>query len=89
MNAKPEELASARAAIDAVDHALLDLLARRRSLVGAVFEQKRALGLPLLDPAREAELVAERRARGERLGVPSALTEAVFRAILDESHARM
>lgn len=82
------DLASHRAAIDAVDQALLELLARRRSLVEGLFAHKRGRGLPLVDPARERALLAERRAAAERLGVPGDLAERVFRAILESSHAQ-
>lgn len=82
------DLASHRAAIDAVDQALLELLARRRSLVAELFAHKRGRGLPLVDPARERELIAERRAAAERLGVPGDLAERVFRAVLEGSHAQ-
>jgi len=87
MSAPPPEIAAMRKAIDEVDHALLELVARRRSLVAEVFAKKRALGLPLVDAAREADLVEERRAFAEALGVPGELAERLFRALLDDSHA--
>jgi chorismate mutase-like protein len=84
----PPDLATSRAVIDEIDHALLDLVARRRSLVAALFAKKRALGLPLVDPAREVELLADRRAEAERRAVPPELAEEIFRAILEDSHRR-
>ncbi|MDI1479730.1 chorismate mutase [Polyangium sp. y55x31] len=84
----PAEVSETRRALDELDHALLDLVARRRALVGALFAKKRALGLPRVDPAREAELVADRRAYAERLGVPPELAESIFRAILEDGHTR-
>jgi len=88
MSSVPPEIAAARASLDEIDHALLELVARRRSLVAALFETKRALGLPLVDPAREEALLAERRAFGEKLAVPPELVEQIFRAILEDSHRR-
>jgi chorismate mutase-like protein len=85
----PPEIAAMRAAIDEVDHALLELCARRREVVASMFAAKRALGLPLLDPAREADLLAERRAFAARVGVPEGLAEKLFRALLEGSHAEM
>ncbi|MRG92407.1 chorismate mutase [Polyangium spumosum] len=82
------EVNETRTALDELDHELLDLVARRRALVSALFVKKRALGLPLVDPVREAELLAERRAYAERLGVPAELAGAIFRAILEDSHTR-
>lgn len=80
------ELGAFRAQLDALDHVLLEVLARRRGVVEALFDWKRAHGLPLLDPAREAALLDERRAHAARLGVPPETAERVFRAILDGSH---
>jgi chorismate mutase-like protein len=79
-------VASARASIDALDHALLSLLAERRALVAELFAYKRRHGLPLVDPAREADLLAERGLFAEARGVSPELAARVFRAILDASH---
>lgn len=57
-------LSGLRVAIDAVDDALLLLVASRRHCVRAAGDLKRAAGLPLRDPQREADV----RARAERLG---------------------
>jgi chorismate mutase-like protein len=78
--------AAMRASIDAVDHALLNLLAERRALVSALFALKERQGIPLVDATREEHLLAERCAFAEARGVPPALAERVFRAILDSSH---
>lgn len=77
-----------RARIDALDRALLEIVARRRALVGELFEAKRRHNLPLIDPAREGALLTERRASAERLGVPPDLAERIFQAILDASHTQ-
>lgn len=76
-----------RASIDAVDHALVNLLAERRVLVGELLAYKQRHGLPLIDPAREEHLVAERAAFAEARGVPAGLAAAIFHAVLDASHA--
>lgn len=87
MSAPPPEIQASRAAIDALDHALVELLARRRALVATIFEAKRALALPLVDPAREEALLEDRRAQAAALGVPPELAEAIFRLVLEDSHA--
>jgi chorismate mutase/prephenate dehydrogenase len=76
-----------RARIDAFDRAILEIVARRRALVAELFIAKRRHNLPLIDPARESALLADRRALAERLGVPPDLAERLFQAILDSSHA--
>jgi chorismate mutase/prephenate dehydrogenase len=75
-----------RASIDALDHALVNLLAERRALVTELFEYKRRRGLPLIDQARESDLLAERMAFAEARGVPEQLAARVFEAILETSH---
>ena len=85
----PAEIASMRAAVDEVDHALLELCARRRALVASLLAAKRELGLALLDPGREDVLLAERRAFAEGVGVPADLAETLFRALLEGSHAEI
>lgn len=76
-----------RAAIDAVDHALVNLLAERRVLVGELLAYKQRHRLPLIDPAREEHLVVERAGFAEARGVPAALAAAVFHAVLECSHS--
>ncbi len=82
----PAVLADLRARIDAIDAQLVALLAARRAVVADLFAWKDARGIPRFDPAREQTLLADRGAQGERLGVPRALTAAVMRAVLEDSH---
>jgi chorismate mutase/prephenate dehydrogenase len=82
------DLAAMRAEIDAIDHALIELVARRRALVAEMFEDKRRRGAALIDPDRERAILADRSASAERLGVPADIAERIFRAILDGSHAQ-
>ncbi|MEI8256884.1 MAG: chorismate mutase [Deltaproteobacteria bacterium] len=84
----PAGLTELRARIDAVDAQLVALLAARRAVVAELFAWKAAQGMPRLDTSREESIIADRVARGEALGVPRALTAAVIRAALDDSHAR-
>lgn len=79
-------LASMRASIDALDHALVNLLAERRALVAEIFAFKRHHGLGLVDAERESALLAERTAFAEARGVPAILATRVFQDILESSH---
>lgn len=78
-----------RAAIDDVDHALIELVAKRRSIVLALVSSKLGLGLPLVDPAREAALLADRRAFAGARGVPPDLAETLVLALLSDSHEQI
>lgn len=51
------ELLALRAEIDATNHALRDALQRRARLVERIARRKRALGVALVDPARERAML--------------------------------
>ena len=80
------ELTALRDQIDEVDKALLDLLAKRLTLVAEVGEVKSRYGLPIYVPEREATMLASRRNEAELLGVPPDLIEDVLRRVMRESY---
>lgn len=80
------ELTALRDQIDEVDKALLDLLAKRLTLVAEVGEVKSRYGLPIYVPEREATMLASRRHEAELLGVPPDLIEDVLRRVMRESY---
>ena len=51
------ELARCREEIEAIDNQIVSLLARRLTLGKRTGELKRAAGLPILDPTREAAVI--------------------------------
>ncbi|MFN7146473.1 MAG: chorismate mutase [Myxococcota bacterium] len=71
-----------RARIDAVDDALVGLLAERAALVAELWAAKAAAGVGVRDPAREADVYARLRARAEAAGLDADAVERVFRAIV-------
>lgn len=71
-----------RARIDALDDAIVDLLAERAGVVATLWAQKRAAGIPVRDPAREAEIFARVRQRAVERGLDPDRVEAVFRAVV-------
>ncbi len=72
----------ARARIDAIDDAIVALLAERAARVDALWRHKAATGVPVKDPAREAAVFARLRARAEAVGLDPQAVERVFRAIV-------
>ncbi len=84
MTAPDEQLCSFRASIDNIDAALVHLLAERFKITQAVGRHKAAIGLPPMDPVREAQQVARLRAIAADSGLDPAFTEAFLRFILDE-----
>ena len=73
-----------RSQIDAIDRKLLELLNERALLALEVGRKKRAAGIALCDPRREAAILARMRERNP--GPLTALAVGrLFRAILAES----
>jgi chorismate mutase len=64
------ELAELRSAIETLDDALVELVARRLRLSALAGAGKRSAGRPVLDPGREAAVVARAAAAGRDLGIP-------------------
>jgi len=76
------ELQEARELIDELDRELVSLLARRATLAQRAGKAKAELGHPIVDPEREARMLAERRTWAEALHVDPEGIEELFRAIL-------
>lgn len=66
---------------------MLDLLAKRLSLVAEVGKVKSRAGLPIYAPDRETAMLASRRREAAALGVPPNLIEDVLRRLMRESYA--
>ena len=81
------ELETLRDQIDALDARLITLLAERKRLTAAVGAIKRALGLPLYVPEREAALLAARRSQAEAARLDPGLIEDVLRRVMRDSYA--
>ncbi len=81
-----QSLAQLRMEVDAVNHELLVLLRRRFEVVGRIAEVKRALGVPVADPAREFEMS---RALEDAVQAPldRSLVTRIFACIFQESRA--
>jgi len=84
----PRPLDGLRAMIDAVDHEMLDLLARRNALVGEIAAYKRAHGVAIRDRRREREILADRCRRAERVGLRPEVIESMLRLMLWASRDR-
>lgn len=78
-------VAALRARIDAIDHELIELLAKRLEVVTELSHEKRAAGLRVRDPAREQRILEDRTQCGENRGLSRELIESMFRVIMRAS----
>jgi prephenate dehydrogenase len=85
LGTRSPELKEAREHIDAVDKEILQLLARRAQLSQRAAKAKAALGHPVRDEAREAELFAARRTWAKDAGLDVEGVEDIFRAVVRSS----
>jgi prephenate dehydrogenase len=79
------ELKEARDHIDEVDREIVRLLAQRAQLSQRAAQAKAKLGAPVLDGAREAEVIGARRAWASELKLDAEAATDVFRAIMTMS----
>ena len=84
--APPEErLEELRDRIIAVDDEIIRMIGERRDLVLDIGRLKESLGLPVLDPAREARVVRRVAERSRALGVDEELTRDVIWRIISSA----
>jgi len=79
------ELKQTRDHMDAIDQEIVRLLAQRMQLSSRAAKAKAALGAPVLDATREADMMAARRAWADASKVDPEGVAEVFRAILTMS----
>ena len=77
-----------RAALDELDHELLELLVRRMDIVAQVAARKRSHRVRIRDLARERRILEDRCARAVELGLSPDSIESVFRQLMLMSRER-
>nr|PZN91387.1 MAG: hypothetical protein DIU52_04050 [bacterium] len=80
-----ERLEQLRRAIAALDAELVELLARRLELAAEIGLIKQRLGLPVLDPAREAEVVRRGATLARERGVDPELVRDLLWRIMAQA----
>lgn len=78
MTTPTEELAACRKEIQDMDRAMVELLAERVALGRRIGSLKRAAGLPVLDPGREAEVIRGVTAMARDSGLPPEGVREIF-----------
>jgi chorismate mutase len=80
-----EELLECRNAIEVVDRRIVALLAQRVVLGLRAAAAKRSVGLPILDPRREADVIRGALAAADAEGLPAAPVREIFQRIVEIS----
>lgn len=80
-----EKLAELRKQVDSVDSRIVELLAERQKIVDNVVAVKKAHNLPVYHPAREEDLISQRRAQSGKAGLDPDYIEDLFRRIMRQS----
>jgi chorismate mutase len=75
-------LAALRSKIEGTDDAILGLIVKRAELARKIGAAKKRAGLPVLDPAREAQVVRRAAARARELGMPGEGVRVLFWQII-------
>jgi len=79
------ELTRCREQIERIDNSIISLLAERLALGKRTGELKRAAGLPILDPTREAAVIRRVTASARDAGLPPEPIREVFWQIVGMS----
>lgn len=72
------DLARWRADIQDIDRRIVGLIAERMELGKRTARAKRAAGLPILDPQREADVIRRAGAAARELGLPAEPVREIF-----------
>jgi len=83
-----ELLGEARSEIDSIDDEILKLLERRAKVVARVGEVKKAHNLPVFHPAREEDLIYNRRKEADKLSLSPEMVEDIFRTVMRASRIK-
>lgn len=78
-------LEALRRKIDEIDLGIIKLLADRQSQVEEMVALKKAHNLPVHHPAREEDMISERRSLGSKMGLDPDYLEELFRGVMRRS----
>ena len=82
------QLDGLRQEIDGIDEQIVALLAQRHARVQRVVALKTTHKLPIYHPAREENLISQRRAQAQRAGLDPDHIEELYRSIMRQSRVR-
>ena len=71
--------------IDSIDRRIVEMLAKRNAVVEELVSLKKAHHLPAYHPAREENVISDRRSQAEKAGLDPNYVEELFRCIMHQS----
>jgi len=80
-----QELEQLRLRLDAIDQQIVSLLSKRQAEVERVVQLKKAHNIPVYHPAREENLISQRRHQGSKARLDPDYVEEIYRRILRQS----
>ncbi len=83
-----DKLKDLRKNIDQIDSEIVSLITKRQKVVEAVVGLKKANDIPVYHPAREEDLISERRSQARKIGLNPDFVEEVFRIIIRQSRIK-
>lgn len=86
MSGDARDLSELRTEIDAIDAAIMQLLAQRLEVCREVAEIKEATDADIIQPSRVRDVLASRRQWAIDAGVDADFAEQIFRTLLTETH---
>lgn len=80
-----KELNELRKEIDKIDNKIVELVAKRLSLVKEIAELKNKKNIEILDKNREAEIIKEKQKLAKKLNISPELVNEIFEEIIKNS----
>ena len=80
------KLETLRAAIDAVDEQMLDLLGKRRELVSHVGMYKKTQGLPIVDSEREKKKLQSLQQKAKKQHINPTLIKRIWQILYKDAY---
>lgn len=80
-----EDLEDLRRHIDSIDAEIIGLMVKRLAVAGKIGKVKKELGMGILQPGRESEILNKRRELAAAAGLEPGFVETLFKSIMAES----
>lgn len=80
------EITEIRKQLDEIDKELLNIIAKRMSLIPKIAEYKKEHNVQRHQPEREKEIIETKRKVAEELGLNPDLVEDIFKRLIEDAH---